>query len=352
LILSGNTLYGTTVYGGSSSKGTVFAVNTDGTRFTNLHSFTALGTDGSHPQAGLILSGNILYGTTYGGGSTYGIVFAINADGTGFINLHSFTGGDDGRNPVAALALSGNTLYGTTYLGGSSDNGTVFAVNTDGTGFTNLHSFTGGSGGARPSACLTLSGNTLYGTTQFGNLFKLSSFGSGFTNLHNFGAFPDDGSSSRAGLLLSGSTLYGTASLGGSSSGGTVFAVNTDGTGYTNLHNLTETNGDGGAPYAELILSNNILYGTTFEGGISGHGTVFSLSFEPQLSIIPSGANVILAWPTNFVGFDYTGYTLQSTTNLASPVWAANSPEPVIVNGQYTVTNSISITQQFFRLRE
>ena len=26
--------------------------------------------------------------------------------------------------------------------GGSSGNGTVFAVNTDGTGFTNLHSFT------------------------------------------------------------------------------------------------------------------------------------------------------------------------------------------------------------------
>ena len=34
----------------------------------------------------------------------------------------------------AGLILSGNTLYGTAYRGGSSGNGTVFAVNTDGAG--------------------------------------------------------------------------------------------------------------------------------------------------------------------------------------------------------------------------
>ena len=41
----------------------------------------------------------------------------------------------------SGLILSGNTLYGTARSGGSSGNGTVFALNTDGTGFTNLHSF-------------------------------------------------------------------------------------------------------------------------------------------------------------------------------------------------------------------
>ena len=43
--------------------GTVFAVNTDGKGFTNLHSFAY--NDGARPRAGLILSGNTLYGTTY-----------------------------------------------------------------------------------------------------------------------------------------------------------------------------------------------------------------------------------------------------------------------------------------------
>ena len=48
--------------------------------------------------------------------------------------------------PYGGLILSGNTLYGTAQYGGSSGNGTVFAVNTDGTGFTNLYSFTAISG--------------------------------------------------------------------------------------------------------------------------------------------------------------------------------------------------------------
>jgi hypothetical protein len=68
----------------------------------------------------------------------------------------------------------------------------------------------------------------------------------------------------------------------------------------------------------------------------------------PQLTIIPSGANVILAWPTNAAVF-----TLQSTTNLgSSAVWTTNSPAPVVVNGQNTVTNPISGAQQFYRLSQ
>src|SRR5450759_3417370 len=135
--------------------------------FTNLHSFT--GSDGANPQAGLILSGTTLYGTAFQGGSSgNGTVFAINTNGTGFTNLHSFIYGSDGASPYAGLILSGNNLYGTAYQGGSLGHGTVFAVNPNGTGFTNLHSFTAtsnytNSDGANPYAGLILSGNTLYG---------------------------------------------------------------------------------------------------------------------------------------------------------------------------------------------
>src|SRR5450759_1906199 len=149
--------------------------------FTNLHSFTATfgpnstNSDGARPYAGLILSGNTLYGTAYYGGSSgYGTVFAVNTNGTIFTNLHSFNY-SDGAYPQAGLILSGNTLYGTASGGGSSGNGTVFAVSTNGTGFTNLHSFTATSGslytnsdGATPYAGLILSGNTLYGTASSG----------------------------------------------------------------------------------------------------------------------------------------------------------------------------------------
>jgi len=127
-------------------------------------------------MAGLTLSSNTLYGAAeYGGSSGLGTLFAVNTDGTGFTNIHSFAYGD-GANPLGGLVLSGNTLYGTANEGGSTDNGTVFVVNTDGRLFTKLHSFTGLSGsypyinndGANPAAGLVLSGNTLYGTAQGG----------------------------------------------------------------------------------------------------------------------------------------------------------------------------------------
>ena len=375
LILLGNTLYGTTHGGGSSGNGTVFAINTDGTGFTNLYSFTALSSaygsnsDGAHPDAGLILSCNTLYGTAvWGGSSGRGTVFAVNTDGTGFTNLHSFTAlsdvnsgtNSDGANPYAGLILSGGTLYGTAAWGGSSDVGAVFAVNTNGTGFTNLHSFTYDSEVAYPYAGLVLSGNTLYGTATFGvspaegygSVFAVNTDGTGFTNLHNF-SYNDDASGPEAGLVLSGNTLYGTTYSETSSGNGTVFAVNTDGTGFTILHTFAGPPSEGANPYAGLILSGNTLYGTTFYGGSSDYGTVFSLSFTPQLTIIPSGGNVVLTWPTNVAGFDYSGFTLQSTTNLVSPVvWDTNVPAPVVVNGQNTVTNPISGAQQFYRLSQ
>jgi uncharacterized repeat protein (TIGR03803 family) len=214
--------------------------------FTTLHSFTPTtppftGSDGAGPWAGLILSGNTLYGTTVSGGSSdRGTVFAVNTDGSAFTILYSFTGFDDGAQPYAGLILSGNTLYGTAYSGGSSGSGTVFAVNTDGTGFTTVYSFTGGSDGADP----------------------------------------------RAGLILSGNTLYGTASGGGSSGSGTVFAVNTNGTGFATLYSFTAASGsyphyinsDGVDPEGVLILSGNILYGTARQGGSSGCGTVFAVN--------------------------------------------------------------------------
>src|ERR1700685_1606800 len=74
--------------------------------------------------------------------------------------VHIFTN-SDGAEPYAGLRASGNTLFGTTYHGGASGDGTVFAVNTDGTGFNVLHNFSG-KDGSNVLADLRLAGNTLY----------------------------------------------------------------------------------------------------------------------------------------------------------------------------------------------
>jgi parallel beta-helix repeat protein len=78
----------------------------------------------------------------------------------------------------------------------------------------------------------------------------------------------------------------------------------------------------------------------------SDHDLVLLGTPRPKLSIIASGLNVVLNWPTNALGF-----TLQSTTNLFVPVWSAAYPEPSIFNGQYTVTNFMSKGQQYYRLQ-
>jgi len=307
LVLAGNTLYGTASAGGNSGSyngnGTLFAVNTDGSGFTNEYIFTAYppgyytNSDGSVPFAGLILSSNTLYGATYDGGAFgAGTVFAVSTNGPGFTNLYTFTGGNDGGYPDAALVLSSNTLYGTTAYGGGANNGTVFAINIDGTGFTNLFSFTNASSGSDPGGVLILSGKTLYGTTSggnasFGTVFAINTDGSSFTNLHSFTAnsgFPSytnrDGSNPNAGLVLSGNTLYGTAPSGGRFGSGTLFAVNTNGTGFTNLYTFTATSGspptnsDGANPRGSLIVSGSTLYGTAYNGGRFGSGTLFAIS--------------------------------------------------------------------------
>jgi hypothetical protein len=59
---------------------------------------------------------------------------------------------------------------------------------------------------------------------------------------------------------------------------------------------------------------------------------------------------MILTWPTDYNGFSYAGYALQSTTNLVSPVWTTVSQEPVVIGGQNVVINTFSGAQQFYRL--
>ena len=79
---------------------------------------------------------------------------------------------------------------------------------------------------------------------------------------------------------------------------------------------------------------------------LAGTNPTNRFSSPAQLTIAPSGPNVVFTWSTNAIGF-----TLQSTTNLVSPaVWSTNSPAPVVIAGQNTVTNPITGPQQFFRL--
>ncbi len=291
LLLIGSTLYGLTSGAGSAGLGTIFKVNTDGTGFALLHSFAGGGTDGDSPYGSLIRKGSFLYGMTiYGGASGKGTIFRINKNGTGFALLHSFSGNAaDGANPFySSLLLKGSTLYGMTMGGGSADAGVIFKINTDGTKFRVLHSFIGGAAdGAGPYGSLIRKGSFICGMTDWGGasgkgtIFKIKTNGEGFALLHSFAGATTDGSDPCGSLTLVDSKLYGMTLFGGTADYGTIFKIKTTGLGFEVLHSFAGSPGDGRMPYDSLVRKASKLFGMTrFGGATSNVGTVFSYKLK------------------------------------------------------------------------
>jgi uncharacterized repeat protein (TIGR03803 family) len=207
--------------------------------------------------------------------------------------LYSFTGGADGNSPLSNLILdkAGN-LYGTTFVGGAYGDGEVFELTHNQAGEwteTVLYSFTGGVDGADPyyAGVIFDSSGNLYGTTtgggtsNFGTVFELTPSGGGWseTVLHSF-AGGKDGQSPYAGLTFDAAgNLYGTTYEGGVFGDGTVFELKPEAGGQwheTVIHAFDLTDGDAPAGGVVLDSAGNI-YGVTEGGGASTGGVVYEL---------------------------------------------------------------------------
>jgi uncharacterized repeat protein (TIGR03803 family) len=258
--------------------------------YTILHNFAGGPGDGSDPRGNLISDGGTLYGMTREGGATAeGTIFSLNSDGTGYTVLYSFAGPPgDGWSPYGSLISDGTKLYGMTREGGAYYRGALFSLNSDGTAFTLIHDFAGPPlDGQNPFGSLILDGGKLYGMTvqggsnSTGTIFSLNSDGSGYTVIHDFGAV-GDGRNPYGSLISDGSTLYGMTENGKYAYGrGTIFSVGTDGSNYTLLHQFDGLTG--ASPHGSLISDGSKLYGMTSYGGANigiygyGAGTVFSM---------------------------------------------------------------------------
>jgi hypothetical protein len=87
---------------------------------------------------------------------------AINSPAQIYNCLHNFPATNcDGYSPLTDLVLISNTLCGNTASGGTSGNGTIFKLNTDGTGYGILWSLTNSPS---TSGGMVSIGDTLYGT--------------------------------------------------------------------------------------------------------------------------------------------------------------------------------------------
>jgi len=362
--------YGTTTYGGSANKGTVFKMTPAGV-VTILHSFQdgSITNDGAIPNAGLIIGsdGNLYGTTTYGGppvggdalGLGYGTFFKITPAGVMTL-LHSFTGmPNDGACPYAALILGpdGN-FYGTTQGGGSTfyydptnfGFGTIFKVTPAGV-VSILWSFFNGSSsqdGFSPMAALTLrpDGN-FYGTTagsrSVGNgiVFKIGP--TGLTTLHTFMGGANDGANPQASLITGpDGNLYGTT-LAGGSGGGTVFQMTPAGN-VTILHAFSDGSvaNDGFEPVGGLTLgSDGNFYGTAIYGP-NNSGIIFRISPVNLLISAPTQASagapvtvtITAVGQTGSINTGYTG-TVHFTSTDPKAILPANA---TITNGTGTFT--------------
>jgi hypothetical protein len=104
-------------------------------------------------------------------------------------------------------------------------------------------------------------------------------------------------------------------------------------------------------PAAKLYYGSNYVWRVRYQdsrGGWSSYSaqTTFTTG-GPLLSGSKQGTNMVFKWPTNALGF-----SLQWVTNLGLANWSNATPSPLIVSGQYTVTNSMTNTFRIYRLKK
>jgi uncharacterized repeat protein (TIGR03803 family) len=347
-------LYGTTVYGGASGKGTVFKLTAaNNYAVTTLVSFTAA--TGYEPHSGVVADpvGN-LYGVTSmsGSGNPYGTVYKLTAASnyahTTLAPLNINTVGGYPWDPLMRDA-AGN-LYGTTSYSGPSGRGAAYRVNAADNSVTALNTFTTATSPFPGGGLVADSAGRLYGTLNGGastpgevyrldpaNNFALTTLRAFTSNANGPGPSNPHGS-----LVIDPDTgdIFGTTVNGGAFGNGSVYmldasdnyasttlasfdfgafarpeagvirdalgnlygtSLSSGGTGgvwkldaannYAFVPLATFTGTNGANPYAGLIADPaGVLYGATRSGGAFGHGTAFRITDSGFAAVVPEPA--------------------------------------------------------------
>jgi uncharacterized repeat protein (TIGR03803 family) len=239
--------------------------------------------EGHGSTARLLLNNNTLYGTNVGGGPFgNGTIFAVDTDGSNFRVLHQFDG-TDGSNPRGSLTLFGSRLFGTAHARGSFNDGTLFSLETDGSDFQILHHFQDRPDGRNSNSPPIEVGSRLYGTTVGGGngggvLYAINPDGSDYEIVFSFngstGLFP-------GGLLRIGDRFYvQNAAFGtGPFVSGAVISIGIDGADPTVLRAF-DAFAEGSLGSNELVTDGNRLFGVAVNAGPNGEGAAFAMDLD------------------------------------------------------------------------
>ncbi|MEO8663987.1 MAG: choice-of-anchor tandem repeat GloVer-containing protein [Ignavibacteria bacterium] len=293
LTLVNNDLYGYTSAGGKNNKGVIFKTDIDGKNFQTLYHFEDGENNGTgkepHHDAMLYFN-NALYGAAlYGGSNNNGVIFKINTDGSGYTPVHVFNGGvNDGAQPHSGVVVINNIFYGMTAEGGTHNNGALYQINPDGSGFSVIHSFHKSQGDNPHGKPVPGSdGHTVFGITKSGGaadlgvIFSFDLTDTSYNIIHTFQKGKNDGNTSEHGYLArSGTKLFGMTQYGGDNDKGIIFSINEDSSDFKIMHSFGAKDKDGKDPFGSLHLSNGFLYGSTQDGGENDRGTIFKIGVD------------------------------------------------------------------------
>lgn len=304
----GNIYYVSSI--GGAGRGSISKLTPEGT-ISTLFSFPTQGEGPVRPISGLIqASDGHLYGTSFIGGTEgAGTIYRVTLAGEMSVLRSLGATTTDASLPYTGLVQApDNFLYGTTLYGGNNNKGTIFRIGLDGSNFSIVHHFND-SDGENPEGTLIVGHDgELYGTTLVGGsadrgtVYRISTSGN-FTLLHSFPSLSAFGSTElpvnatganpRAGLLLAtDGNYYGTAYQGGTGGNGTVFRMTPAGV-VTVLHAFTGplTRG-GGFPLSSVAQdAQGNFYGTTQDGGALDLGTAWRINGSGEFTTLHSFVN-------------------------------------------------------------
>jgi uncharacterized repeat protein (TIGR03803 family) len=225
-------------------------------------------------------------------------------------NIHSFDN-DNPHAPFGGLCVSNDDwLYGSVGFNGVNQNGGLYRIRRNGTGFTMLYNYASAPGetpyyhtdenvyvvGGRqllkydPVANTTTALDDDVWTRNlcidnddwiyyhsFSTIEKIKTDGSSQTHLYTFSSFIE-GFNPLALTEVPSGKLFGLNTSGGANDGGTLYSIDKDGNNFALLH-VFESSG-GLTPMSRLIYFDGKLFGVTLRGGTYGYGTIYSINAD------------------------------------------------------------------------
>jgi hypothetical protein len=196
-----------------------------------------------------------------------------------------------------------------------------------------ISSLLGGKGGAiyNNAGTVIISDSFLTGNGATGNGYA---YGGAIYN--------DSGMVTISHSAISGNSAYGFDGDEAVGDGGGIYNHGT-----MTIRNSSSITGNGAADFGPDVYNLGQLYldGTSTIGVLDGNS---AMGVSPVLSInswSSAAQQLVLSWSTN-----YTGFTLQSSTDPGSTNWT-DCASPTVAGASFVVTNSMSTAAQFFRLK-